>query len=440
MVAECGIGIPRSAPAGRRLQERHSARPISSIVARLSNSASLEVPSIQGRGRTPPPTSRRWRPLCSSTPQTSMAGTTPDTSPPVHRTGAAPPVWIDLPSPDLESLGDIGRRVGLPLELITYCLLDQRRPEVVPCAAWLYSAWQVPVLVSKRRAGRGEVFHRFVGIKVCLGPAAVVTTQERARRVKRLSASLVPDGDALVCERPAHLLVTLIERVGDAYLNAYGRLAVGRSARSNVRKWRGRQARRAAVGQLLRHAQAHRDAIQTLVVRGGRWLETDDVERLRRVEDRLARLGAESSPPTGSTSMPDNAMTQQRGGRSMEHGLSQVLTRQEKQTRMMGAWMGSQVFTRIDFSDTVFEKARCENASFVAVDLRRADFRGAFLTDAMFLRCELAGARFPGAQLTRTHFISCAGLEPGMVRALRERGARVLDLPVPAVQSPVSRR
>jgi uncharacterized protein YjbI with pentapeptide repeats len=109
----------------------------------------------------------------------------------------------------------------------------------------------------------------------------------------------------------------------------------------------------------------------------------------------------------------------------MENGHTRVLTSLEKQNRMMGAWMVSQVFTRVDFSDTVFEAARCENASFVTVDLRRANFRGAFLTDALFLQCELAGTTFPGALLTRTRFVACTGLEPEVVRALREGGAQV---------------
>jgi uncharacterized protein YjbI with pentapeptide repeats len=124
----------------------------------------------------------------------------------------------------------------------------------------------------------------------------------------------------------------------------------------------------------------------------------------------------------------------------MENGHSRVLTPLEKQNRMVGAWMVSQVFTRVDFSDTIFEKARCENASFVAVDLRRADFRGAFLSNALFQRCDLAGAKFPGAQLTRARFMACTGLEPAVARALRDRGAQVSESAAPGVQSPVSNR
>lgn len=118
----------------------------------------------------------------------------------------------------------------------------------------------------------------------------------------------------------------------------------------------------------------------------------------------------------------------------MENGHTRVLTPLEKQNRMVGAWMVSQVFTRVDFSDTIFEAARCENASFVTVDLRRANFRGAFLTDALFLQCELAGTTFPGALLTRTRFVACTGLEPEVVRALREGGAQVSRAVVPGFE------
>jgi Mg2+ and Co2+ transporter CorA len=216
----------------------------------------------------------------------------------------APPVWIDLPSADRQSLGEVGGQVGLPLELITYCLLDQRRPKVVPCAAWLYSAWQVPVFAVRPSPGGDDVFYRFVEIKACLGPVAVVTTQGRARRAKRLLASLVSDGDALVRKRPGNLLVTLVERVSDAYVAAHEELAVDPTVESDVRTRHGRQALTTAGTRLLRHARAHRDAVQKLIVRGRRWLDAGEVERLKRVADRLAGLGADPSPPAGS---PDTA-------------------------------------------------------------------------------------------------------------------------------------
>jgi Mg2+ and Co2+ transporter CorA len=234
--------------------------------------------------------------------QAEHAETSGDTNRLTHQPGTAASVWIDLPSADRQSLGDLGGQVGLPLELITYCLLDQRRPKVVPCAAWLYSAWQVPVFAVKASPGNDDVFYRFVEIKACLGPVAVVTTQGRVRRAKRPLASLVSDGDALVREGPGNLLVTLVERVGDAYVAL--KLAVDPTVESDVRTRHGRQALTTAGTRLLRHARAHRDAVQKLIVRGRRWLDAGEVERLKRVADRLASLGADPSPPAGG---PDAA-------------------------------------------------------------------------------------------------------------------------------------
>ena len=232
-----------------------------------------------------------------------MPETSDDANPLRHRQETSTPIWIDLPSADRQSLGDLSRQVGLPLELITYCLLDQRRPKVVPCAAWLFCAWQLPVFAI----GSNDVFFRFVEIKVCLGSAAVVTTQGQVRRSKRLLASLVPDGDGLVRERPGNLLVTLVERVGDAYIAAHEELAVDPGEESQVRSRRARHARAAAETQLLRHAHAHRDAIQKLIVRGGRWLYADDIERLTHVADCLAGLGGDPSPPAGSPDMTEQS-------------------------------------------------------------------------------------------------------------------------------------
>jgi len=223
-----------------------------------------------------------------------------DTNRAMHQPEKAPPVWIDLPSADREALGDLCRQVGLPPELITYCLLDLRRPKVIPCATWLYSAWQVPVFAVNPSPGTDEVVYRFVEIKACLGPAAIVTTQGRLRRAKRLLASLVPDGDALVRERPGNLLVTLVERVGEAYVAAHEELAVAPTVKPDVRSRRVRQARTATEIQLIRHAHAHRDAIQKLIVRGGRWLEAAEVERLSQAAERLGNLGRDPSQPSGS--------------------------------------------------------------------------------------------------------------------------------------------
>jgi len=110
-----------------------------------------------------------------------------------------------------------------------------------------------------------------------------------------------------------------------------------------------------------------------------------------------------------------------------KHESAWRLTPLEKQSRMLGAWLRAERFAGVDFSNTLFEKARCEAAMFVEVDLRRADFRGAFLQDARFVGCDLAGATFPGADVTSAQFIDCWGLEPRIVTSLRQRGAHVSD-------------
>jgi Mg2+ and Co2+ transporter CorA len=216
------------------------------------------------------------------------------------RPEAVAPVWIDVPSADRQSLEEIGGGVGLPLELITYCLLNQRRPKVTPCASWLYCSWQVPVFALRPSRSGDEVVCHFVEVKACLGPAALVTTQHRDRRAKRLLARLVPDGHSLVRERPGELLVTLVERVGDAYVSAHEELAAEPAGVPEDRSRRGRHGRPAAETQFLRHAHAHRAAIQKLILRGRRWLVSDEVERLKTVTERLAGLGNHRSPPTDS--------------------------------------------------------------------------------------------------------------------------------------------
>jgi uncharacterized protein YjbI with pentapeptide repeats len=104
-----------------------------------------------------------------------------------------------------------------------------------------------------------------------------------------------------------------------------------------------------------------------------------------------------------------------------------LLTAEEKQTAMVGAWLSFRCFVGVDFSDTLFEKARCDNAKFVDVDFRRSDFRGANLTNTIFRRCDLSGCRFSGARLAGTRFVSCAGLDQVAIPGLRVRGASVSE-------------
>jgi Mg2+ and Co2+ transporter CorA len=184
------------------------------------------------------------------------------------------PVWIDLGVADRERLAELGRRVGLPLELITYSLLNQERPKIVPCATWLYCVWQVPVVTARPSASGDETALRLVEIKLCLGPTTVITMHARGQRAPEVLPGLLSDGFALIRRRVANLLTTLIERIGDTHLSVHKRLA-GRTF---------------AQRRLLRQVRAHRMAVERLTHCGRRWLDVTEIERLDVAARRLERL------------------------------------------------------------------------------------------------------------------------------------------------------
>lgn len=174
-------------------------------------------------------------------------------------------VWIDVPTVDRRTLEEVGRRADLPLELVTYCLLSQRRPKVVPCAAWLYCALQVPVCRPAERPGGTEISFRMEEVKVCLGPRVIVTAHESGRRSGALLSTLLPDGAELVRDGPSKLLVTLAERVSDMYVSALELLAMDDEDLPRYRGDRGARARAEAGLRLLRrYLRAHREAIEKL--------------------------------------------------------------------------------------------------------------------------------------------------------------------------------
>lgn len=211
------------------------------------------------------------------------------------RASGANSIWIDLAVADRRRLAELGRRVGLPLELITYSLLNQERPKVVPCAAWLYCAWQVPVVAPRPSASSEEPALRLVEIKVCLGPMTVVTMRAGGQRAPRVLPDLLPDGLTLIRGRVTNLLVTLVERIGDARLSVHGRLATGthedRAARPDARP----SSQSFAERRLLRQVRAHRAAVGKLIIHGRRWLDVTETERLEMAAARLARL---ETPPS----------------------------------------------------------------------------------------------------------------------------------------------
>jgi hypothetical protein len=167
---------------------------------------------------------------------------------------------------------------------------------VVPCAAWLYCAWQVPLFRPGAWEGSDGTSFRLVEVKACLGPTAILTTHGSVRGTRGLLSSLLPDGSDLIRERPGNLLVTLVERIDDAYVSMHEELAVRSNDTPERRPRWGQQKRNAAATKLLRYVHTHRDAVEKLTVRGRRWLNTAEVERLQIVARRLAGLGPDPSP------------------------------------------------------------------------------------------------------------------------------------------------
>jgi Mg2+ and Co2+ transporter CorA len=214
-----------------------------------------------------------------------------------NRVSAGDPVWTDLAVADRQRLAELGRRVGLPLELITYSLLSQRRPEVVPCTAWLYCSWQVPVVVPRPPARGQAPALRLVEIKVCLGPTTVVTMHGRGQRSSDVLPSLLPDGLSLIRPRIANLLVTLVERIGDAYVSAYAGLTGAADEASRARH-HARPSRRSSFDEtrLFRQVRVHRAAVEKLVIRGRRWLDAREIQRLEACVRRLARMETPAPP------------------------------------------------------------------------------------------------------------------------------------------------
>lgn len=213
------------------------------------------------------------------------------------RVSARNPAWTDLAVADRRRLAELGRRLGLPLELITYSLLSQRRPEVVPCTPWLYCSWQVPVVVPRPSTSGEAPVLRLVEIKVCLGPTTVVTMHGRGQRSSDVLPSLLPDGLSLIRARITNLLVTLVERIGDAYGSAYTGLT-GAADEATRARHHSRPSSRSSTDEtrLLRQVRAHRAAVEKLVIRGRRWLDAREIDRLEASVRRLARMEAPTSP------------------------------------------------------------------------------------------------------------------------------------------------
>ena len=211
-------------------------------------------------------------------------------------TSAGRPVWIDVLTADRQTLEAVGHRVGLPPELITYCLLAERRPKVVPCGTWLYSAWQIPLCTTRAPTSGDAASVRLIEVKACLGPSVVVTTRGGGPRKTAVLARLLPNGGTLVRERAANLLVTLLERVSAAHVAAHQQLTISWVDAPGYAPSMGQTPRTAAETRLLRHVALHREALEKLIARGRRWLDAGEIERLRLLMRQLATLGGGPSP------------------------------------------------------------------------------------------------------------------------------------------------
>jgi hypothetical protein len=208
---------------------------------------------------------------------------------------ASAAAWIDVPELAREALEQVARRARLPLELVTYCLLSQCTPTVVPCGAWLYCSWQVPAYRPAERRNGGEISLHVEEVKVCLGPRVIVTAHDGGRRSRILLASLLPEGSALARERPSNLLVTLVEGMSESYVSAYELLAMDEQDPPCRRHDRGGAHAKAGLRLLRRHLRAHLEATEELGRQGRRWLDSGELDRLRAVASRLDAIAIDPS-------------------------------------------------------------------------------------------------------------------------------------------------
>ena len=209
---------------------------------------------------------------------------------------ASAAAWVDVPKLAREALEEVGRRAHLPLELVTYCLLSQRTPTVVPCGAWLYCSWQVPAYRPAQGRAGTEISLHMEEVKVCLGPRVIVTAHDGGRRSRLLLTSLLPEGSALSRERPSNLLVTLAEGMSESYVSAYELLAMDEQDPRSRRHDRAGAQAKAGLRLLRRHLRAHREAIEELGRQGRRWLDPGELDRLSAVASRLNTVAIDSPP------------------------------------------------------------------------------------------------------------------------------------------------
>ena len=194
------------------------------------------------------------------------------------------------------TLDRLRTEIGLPAELVTYCLLAQRSPKVIPCGAWLYCAWQVPLFSGAPMAAR-DASLRLEEIKACASPEALVTVcRTRSRHAAAQLDDLLPARETATEPASGRMLVALAERIADAYLSCWQQLSdeLLEAARNPAaRVWCARLGARVRLG---RHLSEHAQAMEQLRDRGSRWLDASAHERLEDLARRLVGLDAQTSP------------------------------------------------------------------------------------------------------------------------------------------------
>lgn len=213
------------------------------------------------------------------------------------RPDATPPLaWIHVPLPDRMTLERVRTQIDFPAEFMTYCLLAHRRPKIIPCAAWLYSAWQVPLPTGDGTAGGAGGAVRLEEVKACVGPQVFVTVfRTRSRRTAGQLEGLLPARDTATPGAGGQLLVALVERITEAYRAVAAELSDRSFAVSRHPTARARDARRGMPGWLRRHLAEHAAALRQLRARGARWLDAAAREHLDDLASRPAAIDVGTS-------------------------------------------------------------------------------------------------------------------------------------------------
>jgi hypothetical protein len=219
----------------------------------------------------------------------------PGSSSPPDRT---PFAWIHVPTHDYVTLERVRTEIGLPAELVTYCLLAHRSPKIILCGAWLYSAWQVPLPTGAAMTSADACAFRLEEIKACVGPEAFVTVyQTRSRRTAAQLDGFLPAREDTARQRTSgRMLVALAERVTEAYVSCCEQLSdelLEAPQHPASRIWCARLGARVRLG---RNRSAHAAALEQLLARGARWLDVLAREHLDDLASRLRGLDALTSP------------------------------------------------------------------------------------------------------------------------------------------------